>query len=87
MAWQLQDAKQQFSRLVDEACEQGPQVVTRNGREVVVVMSMTTYREMTMATPAEVLLAGPIDDDFADDLDGVIAERRAPEGAARHVEL
>lgn len=36
MAWQLQEAKQRFSELVRKAESEGPQVVTRNGREVVV---------------------------------------------------
>jgi prevent-host-death family protein len=33
----LQDAKQQFSRLVDRARSDGSQIVTSQGREVVVV--------------------------------------------------
>ncbi len=44
--WQLQDAKQQFSRLVDLARSQGPQVVTRHGKEVAVVVGIDEYRRM-----------------------------------------
>jgi len=44
--WQLQDAKQQFSRLVDLARSEGPQVVTRHGKEVAVVLAIGDYRRM-----------------------------------------
>jgi prevent-host-death family protein len=44
--WQLQDAKQQFSRLVNLAKNEGPQVVTRHGREVAVVLDIDDYRRL-----------------------------------------
>lgn len=43
MAWQLQEAKQRFSELVRKAESEGPQTVTRNGREVVVVVAAEEY--------------------------------------------
>jgi antitoxin Phd len=46
MQWQLQDAKNRFSRLVDQALTEGPQIVTRRGREVVVVVSVDTYESL-----------------------------------------
>lgn len=46
MAWQLQTAKQKFSELVDRALAEGPQVVTRRGREVVVVVGVDEYRRL-----------------------------------------
>jgi antitoxin Phd len=45
--WKLEDAKNQFSRLVREALARGPQVVTRHGEEQVVVMSVAEYRRLT----------------------------------------
>ena len=36
--WQLQDAKNKFSNLVEKAQSKGPQVVTKHGREAVVVL-------------------------------------------------
>lgn len=42
--WQLQEAKQRFSELVRRTLDEGPQVVTRNGREVVVVVPVEEYR-------------------------------------------
>ena len=41
--WALQEAKARFSELVNVCIEEGPQVVTRHGRDSVVVMSMEEY--------------------------------------------
>ena len=41
--WQLQQAKSQFSQLVDEAINNEPQIVTRHGNKAVVVMSYQEY--------------------------------------------
>jgi prevent-host-death family protein len=41
--WQLQEAKNKFSQVVNEALAEGPQVVTRRGEEVVVVISKEEY--------------------------------------------
>lgn len=46
MSWQLQEAKQRFSELVRRARTEGPQVVTRHGEEVVVVVPAEEYRRM-----------------------------------------
>ncbi len=46
MSWQLQEAKQKFSELVRRAQAEGPQVVTRHGAEVVVVVSAEEYRRL-----------------------------------------
>lgn len=42
--WQLQEAKSKFSRVVEAALSDGPQVVTRRGTETVVVLSYPEYR-------------------------------------------
>lgn len=47
MVWQLQEAKQRFSELVERARSEGAQVVTRRGREVVVVLAIEQYRDLT----------------------------------------
>jgi prevent-host-death family protein len=44
--WQVQEAKQQLSRLIELACSEGPQVVTRNGKEVAVVLAVDEYRRL-----------------------------------------
>ncbi len=40
MAWQVQDAKNRFSELIERARQEGPQVVTRHGRPVVQVVAV-----------------------------------------------
>lgn len=44
--WQLQEAKQKLSRLVDEALSSGPQIITRHGEDAVVVLSADDYRRL-----------------------------------------
>ena len=41
--WKLEDAKNRFSELVRRALAHGPQRVTRNGHDAVVVLSATEY--------------------------------------------
>jgi prevent-host-death family protein len=36
--WQLQEAKNRFSEVVEEALKEGPQVITRRGVETAVVL-------------------------------------------------
>ena len=44
--WQLQDAKNRFSNLVEKAQHTGPQVVTKHGKDAVVVISMDEYKKL-----------------------------------------
>jgi prevent-host-death family protein len=44
--WKLQDAKNRFSELVEKARKNGPQVVTRRGKKVVVVVSVEDYEKL-----------------------------------------
>jgi prevent-host-death family protein len=82
MRWQLQEAKQRFSELVRTAHDSGPQVVTRHGEEVAVVVAIDDYRRMTGRVPdfKDFLLSGPGPDLSALDLE------RSPD-AARLVDL
>lgn len=41
--WQLQEAKNRLSEVVDEAIQEGPQIITRRGVEVAVVCSYAEY--------------------------------------------
>lgn len=61
MRWQLQEAKQRFSELVRRTLEEGPQVVTRHGTDVVVVVAAQQYRSSQGQglDLAEFLLSGP----------------------------
>jgi prevent-host-death family protein len=44
--WQLQEAKQRFSELIRSVEAEGPQFVTRHGKEVAVVVSIAEYRHL-----------------------------------------
>jgi prevent-host-death family protein len=46
MAWQIQEAKAKFSELVQKAIDDGPQTVTRRGKDVAVVLSAEEYRSL-----------------------------------------
>ena len=61
--WQLQDAKNRFSEVVDDALHDGPQTVTRRGEPVVVVVAVETWRQMTAERPSfkAYLRAAPLD--------------------------
>jgi antitoxin Phd len=50
--WQLQDAKNRFSEVVDRALEAGPQTVTRRGEPVVVVVSVETWNRLAEEAPS-----------------------------------
>jgi antitoxin Phd len=46
--WQLQEAKNRFSEVVEEAIRSGPQVITKRGVETAVVLSYADYRKMLL---------------------------------------
>jgi prevent-host-death family protein len=46
MRWKLQDAKARFSELVQRTLDEGPQIVSRRGKDVVVVMSAEQFELM-----------------------------------------
>jgi prevent-host-death family protein len=46
MPWQVQTAKQRFIELVERAVNEGPQIVTKHGRETVVVLDIAEYRRL-----------------------------------------
>lgn len=66
-AWKLEDAKNQFSKLVQLARSAGPQVVTRHGREEVVVLAVEEYRRLTRKQKSFVafMRESPLADAFA----------------------
>ena len=61
MHWQLQEAKQKLSEVIEKALQEGPQVVTRRGEEVVVILSMEEFRRLREPRPdfKTFLLEGP----------------------------
>ncbi len=68
-SWQLQNAKNKFSEVVDSAIKDGPQIVTRHGSSVVVVISYAEYLKLKAKTQ-------PLSQFFGSALlDGVFLER------------
>ena len=45
-SWQLQEAKNKFSRVVENAMSDGPQIITKRGVEVAIVISFADYQQM-----------------------------------------
>ncbi len=48
--WKLKDAKARFGEVVDRAVRHGPQIVSRRGAKVAMVLA---YRDFTAAEPAQ----------------------------------
>jgi antitoxin Phd len=44
--WQLQEAKNRFSEVINKALSEGPQTVTRHGEEIVVILSKAEYNRL-----------------------------------------
>ena len=80
VVWQLQAAKQHFSELVERARRDGPQVVTKHGKDAVVVVSVEEYRRLRGDGPSlvEFIRSAP-------DFDALDLERSQDQG--RDVQL
>ncbi|TDK29612.1 type II toxin-antitoxin system Phd/YefM family antitoxin [Rhizobium deserti] len=65
MEWQLQDAKNQFSKVVQKARFEGPQEITLRGERAAVVLSASDYDALRAHRPTlvDALLNGPEWDD------------------------
>ena len=86
--WQIQDAKQRFSEMIRAVRDEGPQVITRHGEDVAVVVDIAEYHRLTRPTVdlTGVLLGGPklaAEDVFAE----IEAERKADFGRAVDLEV
>jgi prevent-host-death family protein len=45
--WQLQDAKNSFSEVVEDALREGPQIITRRGTDTAVVVSFEEWSRLS----------------------------------------
>ena len=63
----MQDAKTRFSELIERARSEGPQSITRHGKERAVVLSIEEYRLLAAHRPdfKSYLLGGPKVDNFS----------------------
>ncbi|MBW8004145.1 MAG: type II toxin-antitoxin system Phd/YefM family antitoxin, partial [Planctomycetes bacterium] len=41
--WQLQEAKAKFSKVINEAIQHGPQIITKHGIETALLISINDY--------------------------------------------
>lgn len=62
--WTVADAKARFSEVIDRALARGPQMVTRNGKKAVVIVSNEEWERKTkrQGSLAEFFAASPLRD-------------------------
>jgi prevent-host-death family protein len=81
--WQIQEAKQRFSEVIRAVTREGPQVITRHGEDVAVIVDIAEYRRLTGSGQelTQILLGGPkLGDDEMAVFDEIEAERKADFG-------
>ncbi|QQV75767.1 hypothetical protein H6P87_01333 [Rickettsia tillamookensis] len=78
--WQLHEAKNKLSNIIDIAMHGTPQCITKRGEDAVVIMSIKDYKQLTKKKPdfKEHLLSMP-------KIDNLVIER--VQGKARDFEL
>jgi toxin FitB len=85
MIWKLEDAKNRFSEVVRRAGSEGPQFVTKHGRETAVVLGVHEYQALAGANGP--LLDFLTESPFGDAVrDGALNVERLPD-FPRDVEL
>lgn len=64
MTWQLQDAKNKLSEVVDTSIRKGPQIISRRGHNTAVVISYEDYQKYIAPKKGlvEVLRSGNLDE-------------------------
>ena len=82
MGWQVQQAKQRLSEVLRAAQTGEPQVITRHGEDVAVVIDIATYRALTGVSVelADFLRHGPTFDDLDLERGGDLARAVELEG-------
>lgn len=77
--WQLQEAKNKFSEVVTEAISDGPQIITKRGIEVAVLLSYEQFKALQaeQLSLAEFFRTAPVTSDELD-LQRDASEVRAP---------
>lgn len=58
-SWQLQEAKSHFSRVIELAISDSPQLITRNGKPVAYIISTEAYENSQKPSIKSVLLNQP----------------------------
>ena len=79
MGWQIQEAKQRLSEVLQAVHADGPQTIIRHGEEIAVIVDIDEYRRLTKPAKnlTELLLGPPyFDADVISVTDGIEADRR-----------
>jgi prevent-host-death family protein len=60
--WQLQDAKNKLSQVAEEAVTYGPQIITKRGKDTVVLISRAEYERLSRPRRSltDFLLSSPL---------------------------
>lgn len=58
--WPLQDAKNQFSQVVDLAQKDGPQTITRHGEPVAVIVAAEEFKKMARPKESVIQFFAPL---------------------------
>lgn len=74
MNWQVQEAKQRFSEVLRAVEKDGPQIITKHGEEVAVVINIDEYRRLAARPPRDFIdhLMGP--PYFSDEMVAIMEE-------------
>ncbi len=78
--WQVNQARNHLSEVLDQADSEGPQIITRHGQARSVVLSMDAYRslegkEEQKPNFVSFLLSGPKFEDFEVERDRSVGDR------------
>lgn len=68
LTWQVQEAKNNFSEVIERASHGDPQVITKHGTEVAVVISIDQFKSLKVRSQSLVgfLLESPLSDSEID---------------------
>lgn len=50
-SWQVQEAKNKFSEVIERASQGEVQIITRRGEEIAVIIGIDAYRRLTTPAP------------------------------------
>jgi prevent-host-death family protein len=81
--WQIQEAKQRFSEVIRAVRQEGPQIITRHGEDVAVILDIRDYHRLADSGQElkNLLLSGPrFDEDTAAIFEEIELERKADHG-------
>ena len=85
--WQLQTAKAQFSEVVRRALTEGPQHITRRGKEEVVVVPIDQFERLSKAPKKKSLVEILRDSPFAKYGVKIERDRTSPGAFPRDIKL